>query len=227
MAAFRPGPKPSGQAARCVLFGEAMSAAHVLVPKPRAPIAAPKAARLEDPSAVLLTGVTGFVGAFLLHELLQVTRADVYCLVDGLDDDDVMRRIRHNLERHYLWCDDFEHRIIPLRGDPSRAFLGLDPESFEELAGVIDVVYHGKAQASFPSLRATPEAPKAGGTGELVRFATLRRHKPIHFVSTLSILASFGRPGVRRIDDTVPLAIRTSFTSAVWRAGTVTEDQDR
>ncbi|HAA29713.1 MAG TPA: hypothetical protein DCE56_20975, partial [Cyanobacteria bacterium UBA8553] len=34
-----------------------------------------------EPSRIFLTGATGFVGAFLLYELLQQTQADIYCLV--------------------------------------------------------------------------------------------------------------------------------------------------
>ena len=33
------------------------------------------------PSRILLTGATGFLGAYLLRELIEQTSADVYCLV--------------------------------------------------------------------------------------------------------------------------------------------------
>jgi acyl carrier protein len=33
------------------------------------------------PTTIFLTGATGFLGAFLLYELLQQTQADIYCLV--------------------------------------------------------------------------------------------------------------------------------------------------
>ena len=34
-----------------------------------------------NPNRILLTGATGFLGAFLLSELLKKTSADIYCLV--------------------------------------------------------------------------------------------------------------------------------------------------
>lgn len=34
-----------------------------------------------EPDHIFLTGATGFLGAFLLYELLQQTQADIYCLV--------------------------------------------------------------------------------------------------------------------------------------------------
>ncbi len=40
---------------------------------------------VSQPSAIFLTGATGFLGAFLLKELLEQTRADIYCLVRRSD----------------------------------------------------------------------------------------------------------------------------------------------
>ena len=40
---------------------------------------------IEKPKHILLTGATGFVGAFLLHDLLNQTSADIYCLLRADD----------------------------------------------------------------------------------------------------------------------------------------------
>ena len=42
----------------------------------------------KETAAVLLTGATGFLGAFLLHELLRQTQAVVYCLVRAASAED-------------------------------------------------------------------------------------------------------------------------------------------
>ena len=39
----------------------------------------------SEPTAILLTGATGFLGAFLLSELLRQSRAKIYCLVRAVD----------------------------------------------------------------------------------------------------------------------------------------------
>jgi FlaA1/EpsC-like NDP-sugar epimerase len=41
---------------------------------------------------VLLTGVTGFLGSFLLKELIESTQAVVYCLVRSNSDEQAMQR---------------------------------------------------------------------------------------------------------------------------------------
>src|SRR3954471_2400076 len=40
---------------------------------------------LAEPAHIFLTGATGFLGSFLLAELLRRTRADVHCLVRARD----------------------------------------------------------------------------------------------------------------------------------------------
>src|SRR5208283_4658785 len=56
----------------------------------------------ESPSRVLLTGATGFLGAYLLRELIEQTRADVYCLVRARSAEDGKKRIAENLDQYEL-----------------------------------------------------------------------------------------------------------------------------
>jgi acyl-coenzyme A synthetase/AMP-(fatty) acid ligase len=58
---------------------------------------------------VLLTGSTGFVGAYLLRSLLRDTSAMVYCLVRTTCTS--AARVRQNLEQYGLWEDHFASRI--------------------------------------------------------------------------------------------------------------------
>ena len=41
----------------------------------------PLSPNIDSPKSIFLTGATGFLGAYLLKELLCQTTADVYCLV--------------------------------------------------------------------------------------------------------------------------------------------------
>src|SRR6185369_3909449 len=51
-----------------------------------------------DPSAVLLTGSSGFLGAYLLQELLRQTEAEVHCLLRAASPSAGMERIRRRLQ---------------------------------------------------------------------------------------------------------------------------------
>src|SRR5262249_38329294 len=61
---------------------------------------------------VFLTGATGFLGAFLLHELLKETHANVHCLVRAPSTVDGFSRIQRNLKAYALWDPAMSARIL-------------------------------------------------------------------------------------------------------------------
>lgn len=65
---------------------------------------------------VLLTGATGYLGAFLLHELLATTKGRVYCVVRAVDETQAMARLRDAAARFDLPEPDRE-RVYPVPGD--------------------------------------------------------------------------------------------------------------
>jgi hypothetical protein len=67
-----------------------------------------------EPTAIFLTGATGFLGAFLLQELLQQTQAEIYCLVRATDNNSAWIKLQKNLEYYGIWQDAFRGRIIPI-----------------------------------------------------------------------------------------------------------------
>jgi thioester reductase-like protein len=144
------------------------------------------AERAAEPSGVLLTGATGFLGAFLLQGLLNRTRASVYCLVRASHVEDGQKRINQTLQKYlpeYNWPPS---RIIPVPGDLAKPLLGLSPTQFEALAASVDCVYHNGAMVhglySYAQLRPS----NVEGTQEVIRLASLGRSKPLHYVSTLA-----------------------------------------
>jgi amino acid adenylation domain-containing protein/thioester reductase-like protein len=147
---------------------------------------------LENPKHILLTGATGFVGAFLLHDLLKMTSAEVHCLLRADDLEKGMLRLKRNLNSYLLWDDSFSDRIKPILGDLGEPQLGLTDEAFEHLANEMDVIYHNGAMVNFVYPYAAHKASNVLGTQEVLRLASKTRLKPVHFVSTLSILYSGG-----------------------------------
>ncbi|TQE38786.1 amino acid adenylation domain-containing protein [Streptomyces ipomoeae] len=152
------------------------------------------------PDAVLLTGATGFVGSFILREVLERTSADVYCLVRAGTPADALARLRRSQERYGLWDDRFGARIVPVPGDLAEPLLGLPADRFDDLARRINVVYHNGARVnhleSYGQLRAT----NVSGVREVFRLAARHRIKPVHQISTVGTLAA--APG--KDPDTLP-----------------------
>jgi thioester reductase-like protein len=143
----------------------------------------------SDPAAVLLTGATGFLGAFLLDELLAQTSARIYCLVRATDEQQAVRRILQNGATYLL--DHWEPgRIVPVRGDLSLPLLGLPEQQFAQLADSIDSIYHNGAAVKWTYPYAALQAHNVAGTREILRLAARTRTKPVHYVSTVGVFSS-------------------------------------
>jgi amino acid adenylation domain-containing protein/thioester reductase-like protein len=147
---------------------------------------------VDNLSHILLTGATGFVGAFLLHDLLKTTSAQIYCLLRAEDLEQGKLRLKRNLESYMLWGETFGKRIHPILSDLGEPQLGLSNEVFEQLAEQVDVIYHNGAMVNFVYPYQVHKASNVLGTQEILRLASETRLKPVHFVSTLSILYSGG-----------------------------------
>ena len=136
---------------------------------------------------VLLTGATGFLGAFLLRDLLQETEATVHCLVRSAGVEIGLQRLRRNLQTYELWDETFAERIVVLPGDLAEPRLGLDEELFHSLAHEMDAIIHNGALVNFVYPYAAHKPANVLGTAEVLRMAALDRLQAVHFVSTLSV----------------------------------------
>ncbi|PPT06395.1 Siderophore biosynthesis non-ribosomal peptide synthetase [Geitlerinema sp. FC II] len=157
-----------------------------------AAIAAPNAEFqwVETPQQVFLTGSTGFLGAFLLAELLQNTPATVYCLVRASDETLAQQRVRRNLENYQLWNDRFSDRIVAVPGDLSQPRLGLAIAQFSDLAASIDTIYHNGALVNSVYPYSALKTINVSGTQEVLRLASQTKLKAVHFISSLSVVHS-------------------------------------
>ena len=98
-------------------------------------------------------------------------------------------RISNRLKAFELWDESLSSRIVPVLGDLSEPRLGLSRERFDEMAEVIDVIYHNGAMVNLVSPYDVLKPANVLGTQEILRMASCRRVKPVHYVSTLSVFA--------------------------------------
>ena len=153
-------------------------------------------AGFADPRTVLLTGATGFLGAFLLRRLLDSTRATVVCLVRAADPDGAHRRIRETLAAYRIPAEGLD-RVTVLPGDLEQPLLGLPPRVFDELAATVDVIHHNGARVHMAETYAELERANVDGTREILRLAARHRVTPVHYVSTTgTVVGGAGAPDV-------------------------------
>ncbi|KYF81052.1 non-ribosomal peptide synthetase [Sorangium cellulosum] len=177
------------------------------------------APRAGEPRAVLLTGATGFLGAFLLDELCRRTQATVYCLVRCRDAEDGRRRLREGLEAYALGSGALSPRVVPVPGDMSRPLLGLGEAEFERLAAEVDVIYHNGALVNFAYPYEALRAPNVLGTQEVLRLAAAVRVKPLHHISTVSVLPAGKAEGIREDEPLGPPAsVAGGYAQSKWVA---------
>lgn len=168
-------------------------------------VEAGSAGPLVEPAHIFLTGATGFLGAFLLHELLKETRADIHCLVRSADAAEGKKKLQRALESCSLWDEDLGSRIVPVPGDLSQPLLGLSTEEFRRLASRVDVVYHSGALVHWIYPYEMLKATNVTGTQEVLRLASQAEPKPVHFISTLGVFPLLGNSDTKtfREEDTL------------------------
>lgn len=155
------------------------------------------------PKHIFLTGATGFVGAFLLHELLlHNPQATIYCLVRANNLADSRSRLRSTLKNYEIWEESFSSRIIPIVGDLSKPLLGLSAQDFGKLADVIDVIYHCGAYVNLVYPYTALRDANVGGTKEILRLATMTKITSVHYISTLDVFQSSNYDGMKLIAET-------------------------
>ncbi|MBD2163794.1 amino acid adenylation domain-containing protein [Calothrix membranacea FACHB-236] len=149
---------------------------------------------------ILLTGATGFVGAFLLYELLQQTTATVYCLVRASNFEEGRQKIQTNLKRYMLWSGELSSRVVPIIGDLSQPLLGLTAEHFDNLAGSLNRIYHAGAFVNLVYPYSALRTTNVLGTHEILKLASHGKVTPVHFISTIDVFQSptyFGMKSIR------------------------------
>ncbi len=166
-------------------------------------------ARSQDrvPADVLLTGSTGFVGAYLLRALLRDTPAVVYCLVRP-NGTEASARVRRNLIQYGIWEERFAKRIRCVGGDITQTHLGMSSRDFRAIAGSVGAIYHAAAAVDWVRPYEELRDVNVLGTRELLRLACAGTPKSFHFLSSLAVCYSTGATGDALESDDALLNLR-------------------
>lgn len=165
--------------------------------------------------SVFLTGATGFIGAFVLHALLQ-QGVTVHCLVRASDAPTAFSRIFSTLQSYSLSLPPASGTlIVPVPGDISKPFLGLSPQNFSQLSSQIDAICHSAGLVDWMRPFSEYIGPNVVSMHEVLRLASgcpthahtghhphdldttnlprvhpqKKKNIPIHLISTISTLS--------------------------------------
>ena len=140
------------------------------------------------PKNIFLTGATGFLGAFLLKDILEnYSKSKVYCLVRAKTHAEGRQKVIQNLKKYQIEDEKLSTRIIPVLGDLSISQLGLSSEKFNQLAKELDVIFHSGALVNHAYSYEQHKAANVNGTQEILRLASQAKTKVVHYISTVGV----------------------------------------
>lgn len=138
--------------------------------------------------SVFLTGATGFLGSFIVRDLLDREGTDVkiYAHVRAADKVKGLERIKNSGIAYGIWKESFASRIIPVIGDLENKHFGLADAEWEHLVNEVDVVIHNGALVHWVYPYAKLRGPNVIGTINVMELCTVGKPKFFNFVSSTS-----------------------------------------
>ena len=147
---------------------------------------------------VLVTGATGFVGRYLLRDLLQQNPGlVVHCLVRADCTDEGEVRLQTVLQKAHVLEEIDWHRVRVIVGNINEHHFGLDEENYADLCRRIDAVYHFAAALSLAANYLQLRRINVFSIRNIIELSVTTRFKHVFFASTLGVFpeyfCSFGR----------------------------------
>ncbi|THH30195.1 hypothetical protein EUX98_g3976 [Antrodiella citrinella] len=144
------------------------------------------------PLTVFLTGATGFLGAFILRDLLNRGERvqKVICLVRASSSDKALDRLRDTAVGRGVWNEDWmkTDRLEVIRGDLDQDLFGLDQASWTRVAEEADVIIHNGALVHWVYPYEKLRSANVLGTLTAITLASIGKPKFFVFVSSTSAL---------------------------------------
>lgn len=137
---------------------------------------------------VLLTGVTGFLGAHVLDSFIKNTDSNIYCLIRGKDNISAIDRLKNIL--HFYFEDKYDkyigNRINLVEGDISKDNMNLSLDKYNSLGYTINTVIHCAALVKHYGTFKDFESINISGTKLIIEFCNKFKLRLLH-ISTISV----------------------------------------
>lgn len=183
---------------------------------------------------VFLTGATGFLGSFLIHQLLNYKKINftVYAHVRAQNDAAGLQRLVTSLKLYGNYDPLFfsEERIIPVVGDLSSPQFGLSEQKWLQLNNEVDSIIHNGAMVHWVYPYSKLRDANVIATVNVMNMAAVGKPKTFQFVSSTSTidteyfynlsdkLVSEGKNGILESDDLSgsKVGLSTGYGQSKW-----------
>lgn len=153
------------------------------------PAIIPKAYQDEKNSEdhVLVTGACGYLGAFLVKELLQDEHKYLHCIIRKTSDTSIENKFEDALKRFGIQLDDQQRQRIALyEGDCDDFHFGLSPSEYQALSAKVDKIFNSAADVNFLSRLEFSYKTNAKLVERVLDFACNIKQKSVFHISTFS-----------------------------------------
>jgi L-2-aminoadipate reductase len=147
--------------------------------------------RASAKPTVFLTGATGFLGAYLVRDILQRTNRAVRLIAhvrSVKDQKAAVDRLRRSLQGYGLWQDEWSTRLSCVVGDLSKPKLGIEQHTWQTLSQEVDVVIHNGAVVHWVRRYQDMVASNVISTIDAMKLCNEGKPKLFTFVSSTSVL---------------------------------------
>ncbi|KAK4619418.1 L-2-aminoadipate reductase large subunit [Fulvia fulva] len=140
---------------------------------------------------ILLTGATGFLGAYILHDAFNRNPPNhVYAHVRASSALDGMKRIRQTCTAYGFWQDWWESEGVleVVIGDLEKPKLGMSDTDYKKVVEDADLVIHNGARVHWLMPYENLKAANVTSTLEAIKLCVSGKHKRLSFISSTSAL---------------------------------------
>ena len=160
----------------------------------RVPFEPPLTAKTSTTINVFLTGATGFLGSYILADLLnrrtRYYNFKVYAHVRANDTNAGLERLMQAGITYGTWSSKFADSIEVITGDLSKSKFGLQDEDWNNLTENIDVIIHNGAMVHWVYPYANMRNANVISTINVMNLAAFGKAKFFTFVSSTSTIDS-------------------------------------
>ena len=144
----------------------------------------------QQPLTIFLTGASGFLGAFLLQELLNCHSPPIKVIahVRAKSKEAGFERLEMSCKAYGVWTDTWRNTLSCVTGNLGDPRLGLDEEAWINLAQTADLVIHNGAQVHWVYPYSKLKPANVHGTIDALRLCCQGKPKHFVFVSSTSVL---------------------------------------
>ena len=157
-----------------------------------------------DMSNILITGVTGFLGIHLVHELLLNPKVEkIYCIIRNKINQPAKKRFTNMISSYFQTSAELsnliDEKITILNGDITQKYLGLDEQTYTYLQSKITCVINSAANVKHFVKPSQIKKDNVYSVDNIIKFCGTTI--TLAHISTLSIAGFAGKNSQNKIFD--------------------------